>query len=111
MTPLIAAFIAVLPAPQAAAASPRFEGLFVNWTAANRDSIEAERAAAARPTASAAATAPVASPGSSELGQRVGEIVALGDCAEGERVARSAGDFALVRAVRDHCNAGPAASR
>jgi hypothetical protein len=29
--------------------------------------------------------------------------VALGDCGEGERVARAAGDFALVAAVRAHC--------
>lgn len=44
-------------------------------------------------------------PGSVALGERVGDIVALGDCAEGERVARTAGDFALVAAVRDYCTA------
>ena len=37
------------------------------------------------------------------LGRRVGEVVRAGDCAEGERIAREAGDFALVRAVREHC--------
>ena len=37
------------------------------------------------------------------LGERVGEIVRAGDCEEGERVARAAGDFALVQAVRAHC--------
>jgi hypothetical protein len=37
------------------------------------------------------------------LGRRVGEVVRAGDCAEGERIAREAGDFALVNAVRDHC--------
>ncbi len=37
------------------------------------------------------------------LGERVGEVVRAGDCAEGERIARVAGDFALVRAVRAHC--------
>ena len=42
------------------------------------------------------------------LGERVGEIVGLGDCAEGERVARAAGDFALVEAVRAHCAAADA---
>ena len=41
--------------------------------------------------------------GSPELGQRVGEIVRAGDCEEGERVARAAGDFPLVEAVRTHC--------
>jgi len=44
------------------------------------------------------------------LGERVGEIVRLGDCAEGERVAREARDFALVEAVRAHCAAADARS-
>lgn len=39
------------------------------------------------------------------LGERVGEIVREGDCEDGERVARRAGDFALVQAVRAHCGA------
>lgn len=37
------------------------------------------------------------------LGERVGEIVRLGDCEAGERLAREAGDFALVDAVRSYC--------
>lgn len=40
-----------------------------------------------------------------ELGERVGEVVRGGDCAQGERIARQAGDFALVEAVRSHCGA------
>jgi hypothetical protein len=38
--------------------------------------------------------------------------VRAGDCEEGERVARAAGDFPLVEAVRAHCRtATPAVSR
>jgi hypothetical protein len=39
-----------------------------------------------------------------ELGDRVGTVVAGGDCDGGERLAIEAGDLALARAVRDHCN-------
>ncbi|HEV2866694.1 MAG TPA: hypothetical protein VGX37_09275 [Allosphingosinicella sp.] len=45
------------------------------------------------------------------LGERVGEIVRLGDCQEGERVAREAGDFALVQAVRDYCATAAASAQ
>lgn len=84
----------------------RFQGLFVDWNAASRQSIEAEREASQRPSQASAPTASSASvPGSIALGERVGEIVATGDCAEGERIARAAGDFALVSAVREHCTA------
>jgi hypothetical protein len=103
---------------EAAAAEPRvrFQGLFIDWSAASRESIEAERQAAARPALSADAAAAgspgaMAAPGSVALGERVGDIVALGDCAEGERVARTAGDFALVAAVRDYCNAAAQGER
>ena len=110
--------LSVLAGP-ASAAEPeaetrtRFGNMFVDWNAASRQSIAAEREQAARPSAQPhVATAAVAMtvPGSRALGERVGEIVALGDCAEGERVARAAGDFALVAAVRDHCNARPDAA-
>jgi hypothetical protein len=110
----------LLAAPAAAAAQPaaegrpRFDGLFVNWSAASRESIEAERKAAAQPApapVSAAAAVALATPGSQALGERVGEIVAMGDCAEGERVARTAGDFALVAAVREHCHPRSEAAR
>ncbi|MEA3041028.1 MAG: hypothetical protein QOC65_517 [Sphingomonadales bacterium] len=111
--------IALSAAPAAASETPatdgrvRFQGLFVDWSAAGRQSIEAEREAAARPPTPAVtpATAAMATAGSRELGERVGDIVALGDCAEGERVARAAGDFALVTAVRDYCNARPTEER
>lgn len=45
------------------------------------------------------------------LGERVGEIVREGDCDDGERVARRAGDFALVQAVRAHCRGRDAEPR
>lgn len=84
----------------------RFQGVFVDWNAASRESIEAEREAIRRPPQETApAVSPAGAPGSIALGERVGEIVAAGDCAEGERIARAAGDFALVSAVREHCTA------
>lgn len=117
---LLAAFVLVsLAAAPAAASGPgadargRFSSLFVDWNAASRQSIEAEREQATRPAPEPVATASahVAVAGSRALGERVGDIVALGDCADGERVARAAGDFALVAAVRDYCNARPAEQR
>lgn len=111
MPRIVAVLLACALAAPAAAAEPaadpgraRFQNLFVDWSVANRESIEAERLGARRPAvAPAASDAGVA--GSQALGERVGEIVALGDCAEGERIARAAGDFALVAAVRGHCTA------
>ena len=93
-------------AAQSSDARARFQGLFVDWSAASRQSIAAEREAAARPAhspdaAAAASAGGIAAPGSE----------ALGDCAEGERVARTAGDFALVAAVRDYCNAAAQSER
>lgn len=88
--------LALLAAAQPPPAEPgqRFEGLFTDWGSASRASVAAERRAAATG---------LYAPGSPELGRRVGEIVSLGDCSEGERVARAAGDFALVAAVRTYC--------
>jgi|GEM_PF-1918155 len=114
---ILASFGAVpaLASEPAADVRSRFGGLFVDWNTASRESIEAEREQAARPAPApepvATASAAIAVPGSRALGERVGDIVALGDCAEGERVARAAGDFALVAAVRDYCNARPAERR
>ena len=81
----------------------RFHGLFLNWNTINRQSIDAERQRA-QPQGEAAATpAGTGAAGTRALGERVGEVVATGDCSEGERLARAAGDFALVAAVRDYC--------
>jgi hypothetical protein len=70
-------------------------GLFSDWRRANDASLAAEsrRQAQGRRTVGAART----------LGERVGELVASGDCEGGERMAREAGDFPLVDAVRDFC--------
>jgi hypothetical protein len=84
-------------APAPTAAPDPYAGLFTPWSGANSDALRSEAA-----RAPAAAAGPLRA-GSPELGQRVGEIVRSGDCAEGERVARAAGDFPLVEAVRSHC--------
>lgn len=70
--------------------------LWVDWRAISRDAAEAERERARSPADPARAQA---------LGARVGALVAAGDCEGGERMAREAGDFALVDAVRRHCRA------
>ena len=93
---------AAAPPPPAPPAQPRFGGLFTDWRGASRESLDHERsrtdaADAPRRTAAEARA----------LGDRVGRIVAEGACAEGERIAREAGDFALVRAVQDHCRRLP----
>lgn len=115
---ILAAAIAAVPAaagtaPAGSKPPPRFQGLFVDWSNANKQSIEAERRTvpASRIEAGAHVRAAGTVPGSRSLGERVGEIVAAGDCSEGERVARAVGDFSLVAAVREHCNAAPDASR
>lgn len=90
---MIAVASALLIAVQAPAANP-YRGLWTDWHAANRASTEAERnAPPPRHTAEEARA----------LGTRVGEIVAQGDCRNGERLAREAGDMRLVEAVRRHC--------
>lgn len=89
-------------APQPASRS-EFAGMFTSWSGVNRESLRVENQ-----------PAPTATPASSQdgirqnqaavsLGERVGEVVRQGDCQEGERMARAAGDFALVQAVRDYC--------
>ena len=98
------------PAPVAQRPENPFGQLFTRWEGVNRDSINAE-VGAPQPAAGAQpdvipAYSPLESPTRAEaiaLGERVGQVVRAGDCAEGERIAREAGDFALVRAVREHC--------
>ena len=87
-----------------------YRDLFTRWDGANRDSLEAE---ANRPQPAPApdgnaipAYSPLVSRSQADavaLGERVGAVVRAGNCAEGERIAREAGDFPLVRAVREHC--------
>jgi len=99
---------ATAPAPEAPA-NP-WRDLFTRWDGANRDSLAAEAGAAqpalAPESGSIPAYSPLAPRSEEEavaLGRRVGEVVRAGDCAGGERMAREAGDLALVRAVREHC--------
>lgn len=94
------------PAPPAASPD-KFRQLWTGWGAANGESIEAEKAALERlrrqvAAADAERRRQLMNEGRA-LGERVGEVVGIGDCAEGERLARQAGDFALVAAVRAHC--------
>ena len=90
-----------------AAPEPRFESLWTGWSGANRDAIRAETSERERlrreiAAADAERLRLLGSQGRA-LGERVGEMVRLGDCEGGERVAREAGDFPLVDAVRGHC--------
>ncbi|MBV9882265.1 MAG: hypothetical protein JO276_04590 [Sphingomonadaceae bacterium] len=107
---MIAAMIASALAAAASAPPPPaprdYSGLWTRWSGANDAALRAE--AARQPPATP--TGPLRA-GTPELGTRVGEIVRTGDCEEGERVARAAGDFPLVEAVRAHCRAIPAVSR
>ena len=102
---LLAPSAAFAQAP--AAPSPDYSRLWTGWSRINRESMTSESQAADRvrqdlATADAERLRVLQNQGRA-LGERVGEIVRLGDCAEGERVARQAGDFALVEAVRSHC--------
>ena len=85
-----------VPVQQSRSQPSRFEDLFTDWSAAGQDALRAERERGVglwdQPEPQARA-----------LGDRVGEMVAMGDCDGGERTAREAGDFALLRAVQDHC--------
>ena len=94
---IVSALASAVPA-SANGADRSYSNLWTSWSRANSEALRAE---AAR-QAPAAPSGPLRA-GSPELGARVGEIVRAGDCEEGERVARAAGDFPLVDAVRAHC--------
>ena len=116
----IACFCLALLAPATAGASDapasppaQFGRLWTGWSSISREAMTVESEAAQRvrddlATADAARLAELRNQGR-DLGERVGEIVRQGDCDEGERVARAAGDFALVEAVRAHCGRTAAA--
>jgi hypothetical protein len=87
-----------------------YRDLFTRWDGANHESLEAEARAAQPAPAPGGDAIPAYSPLAPRsrdeavaLGERVGAVVRAGNCAEGERIARAAGDFPLVRAVREHC--------
>ena len=109
---LLAPSAALAQANPAPAAATDFQRLWTGWTRVNSEAMSTETEAIDRvrrdvATADAARLHELGNQGRA-LGERVGEIVRLGDCEDGERVAREAGDFALVQAVRDHCR--PAAA-
>ena len=95
---------------QQAAAPPtrsQFQSLWTPWNGVTRQSLRSEAEELDRvrqdiATADAERHAALRNEGRA-LGERVGEIVRAGDCEDGERVARQAGDFALVEAVRNYC--------
>jgi hypothetical protein len=87
--------LALLTPSMAAAAAPASRGLWVDWS-------ELSRRAAAQP-ASPAAGDPRSVERARALGDRVGRMVAAGDCRGGERAALEAGDSQLVQAVRAYC--------
>ncbi|MGZ8335085.1 MAG: hypothetical protein ACXWU1_00315 [Allosphingosinicella sp.] len=119
----ISALALLAPAPalgQTASPPPilnsDFSRLWTSWDGVNRTAMAREAEAGLQlqrdlATADAARMQVLRSQGR-DLGEQVGEVVRGGDCAEGERLARAAGDFALVAAVREHCRAaGLAADR
>ena len=113
LTAALAAGAPALAAQAPAPAPPDFRGLWTGWNAANAQAMARESAAQRRveedlATADARRRQVLANQGRA-LGERVGEIVSLGDCEAGERLAREAGDFALVEAVRAHCRRSAAA--
>jgi len=92
-----------------AAPTTDFQRLWTGWGSVNREAMVTETDAVQRlrreiATADSEHLRQLGNQGRA-LGARVGEIVRLGDCEDGERVARQAGDFALVEAVRGHCRA------
>ena len=104
---LMAPTPALAQASVASSSGSDFTRLWTGWRSINRDAMATESDAVQRvrqdvASADAERLRQLQSQGRA-LGERVGEIVRLGDCAEGERVAREAGDFALVEAVRAHC--------
>ena len=112
LLPLLAAALAPAAAQAQQAPAPSgFSSLFTSWSGTSRDALRAETETRRAPAQAAESGAvPAGSPlqvrshnEAVALGERVAEVVRRGDCAEGERLAREAGDFPLLRAVRDHC--------
>ena len=93
--PLFCLLLPAAAAAQAPAQGLDSRGLWSDWRRVNAASLEAER----RRESDSPRTVIAAR----SLGERVGELVASGDCEGGERMAREAGDFPLVEAVRDFC--------
>jgi hypothetical protein len=117
LTPLLMmALAAAVPATARAAPVPApssgIGNLWTSWQGINREAMRAESEALRQVRHDVASAGPrrlhrLRNEGRA-LGERVGEIVRAGDCDDGERIARLAGDFALVEAVRGHCRADAA---
>lgn len=108
LAPAVAPAQPAAPAPRPAA-PPDFSNLWTHWDGASREAIGREREGIREidqeiATANASQLQALHEQGR-DLGERVGEMVRTGDCEQGERLAREAGDFALVAAVRAHCRA------
>ena len=119
MAALLAPAMALAQTGPATSADPHFETLWTGWNGASSESMRTENESLQRlrhelATAEAARLRQLRGEGQA-LGTRVGEIVSEGDCEDGERIARAAGDFALVEAVRNYCREAaatdPAAGR
>ena len=78
----------------APASAPASSNLWIDWNELSR------RASAAQVQPSAPT---VSETEARALGDRVGRMVAAGDCRGGEKVAMDAGDSKLVQAVRAYC--------
>ena len=106
---LVAPSMALAQVGATASTATDFSRLWTGWGNVNRQAMRTETDAIREvrhdvATADAGRLGQLREQGRA-LGERVGEIVRLGDCAEGERVAREARDFALVEAVRAYCAA------
>ena len=89
-----AILLAALMAPSLAAAAPAPEKApWIDWSELSRRAETSKPAPAPQRTEADARS----------LGDRVGQMVAAGDCRGGERLAAEARDSALVRAVREYC--------
>ena len=80
------------PASAFAASPPAVKGQWIDWSELNRRAASAQTPAPAQGEDQARA-----------LGDRVGQMVAAGDCRGGEKMALAAGDTKLAQAVRNYC--------
>ncbi len=85
--------LALLAPCSAVAASPAaVKGQWIDWNELSRRAAAAQAQAPAQSEDQARA-----------LGDRVGQMVAAGDCRGGEKMALAAGDTKLALAVRNYC--------
>jgi hypothetical protein len=92
---ILAAFLMASAADGAEPAKPSAPtSLWTDWKGLNGASLKAEASPERRRQLQEEAAA---------RGKLVGELAAAGNCAEGERIAREARDFELVRALVAYC--------